>query len=68
MDITIGRMIHVVEKGKHLPAVVTNVFSNTLVNARVFCDTGRTQTKLVGVTFDSKGKDNTWHWPEGSKS
>jgi hypothetical protein len=70
---TIGRTVHYVhavstaaEKKPvvHWPAIITRVWSSTLVNLTVFPD-GSTPFCYSSCPLDESGaKPSTWHWPE----
>ena len=72
--VSLGRIVHVIIAGKHLPAIVTYVpvhmqpeNAKDSITVCVFPDGNvmRTPTIVSSVVNDeSKKKFGTWHWPE----
>lgn len=71
--LSIGRIVHYVldeHLDEHRPAIVVDVFSDTLCNLQVFTDGLKDRLPNVmwqlDVWQDENFKDHgTWHWPEG---
>lgn len=72
--LTIGRIVHFVldrgrHKGAHRAAIVTRVWSPTMVSLDVFTsgedDGERSPLSVTSIKCDSdEKKPATWHWPE----
>jgi hypothetical protein len=67
--LTIGRIVHYVNAGKHRAAVVTHVWSKEggTVNLYIFPDGSHPLENLTptSVRFDeTAGEAYTWHWIE----
>lgn len=76
--LSVGRIVHyVTAAGKHRPAVVVQVWSETCCNLQVFLDGGndasgdltpedraRGMAWKTSVSQDEGGSPNSWHWPE----
>ena len=69
---TIGRIVHYVlddVMDEHRPAIIVNVWGDTVVNLQVFTD-GQNDTQdrtfwKSSVDYDEEFKEpGTWHWPE----
>lgn len=66
MKPSIGRIVHFVHNGVHLPAIVTKVWSDTCVNLHVFAN-GSDMTDSGTQTSVCSGENPvgySWHWPE----
>ena len=67
-NVSIGRIVHVVIAGKHLPAIVTSVQElKDKVTLCVFPDGNvvRESTVITGAGRDDSTKIwGCWHWPE----
>ena len=69
---TIGRIVHFVKSvGQVRPAIVTHVFSESMVNLTVFSDGSFDPSSepasrcVTSVECDRDGIEaDTWHWPE----
>lgn len=78
MKPSIGRIVLVPMKTDHnngapvAPAVVTRVWSDTMVNVRVLADSGETPAWRTSCTFaksldDATGNQAVWTWPQKVK-
>lgn len=74
MKPSIGRIVHFVvdygNEGKIAPAIITQVWSDTCVNLRVFYDgtnhaPSGTEEWKTSCAYDEREKPDprTWHWP-----
>jgi hypothetical protein len=61
MKPSVGRIVHVVEDGQPLPAIITKVHSDTCVNLRVFYDSNRNDAWRSSVTQGTA--QGCWDWP-----
>ncbi len=73
MKPSIGRIVHFVDSGYHYAAIITRVYSETIVDVTVFVPPHSPQTgveavrpvvQIAGVFFSASGETGTWHWPE----
>lgn len=65
---SIGRIVHFVSNtGDHWPAVITRVWSATMVNVHVLPDLNPAFTFSSCKLDEHAAKPNTWHWPEPVK-
>ena len=75
--VTVGRIVHyVIETGRHLPAIVTDVHNDGTegyrVNLFIFWDPAiprqyNLKDGVIRCPHDEKDKQpDTWHWPERS--
>jgi hypothetical protein len=61
MKPTVGRIVHFMDGGQPLPAIITKVHNDTCVNLRVFYDTNRNGAWKSSV-MQGTG-DSSWAWP-----
>jgi hypothetical protein len=60
MKPSVGRIVHVVEDGQPLPAIITKVHSDTCVNLRVFYDSNRNDAWRSSITQGTA--QGCWDW------
>jgi hypothetical protein len=66
MKPTIGRIVHFSidgERDNDVPAIITQVWTDTCVNLTVF-HSGASPKFEISVRYDPKGATYTWHWPQ----
>jgi hypothetical protein len=61
MKPTVGRIVHFMEGGQPLPALITKVHNDTCVNLRVFYDSNRNGAWKSSVTQGTG--EASWAWP-----
>lgn len=66
MEPTIGRIVHFVYGGQHLPAIITDpAFDNGDGPAQAMTVFMVSEPPFTTVaTEDPNGANGTWHWPE----
>lgn len=65
MKPTIGRIVHYNDHGTTLPAIITAVHANGLVNLKIFEDGHSTQSWKQSVPqANSTAEHGAWRWPE----
>jgi len=63
---SIGRIVHVVHDGNHLPAIIGCLHSDICVSTTMFNCFGAPAENKTSVVYDDSPTpaENTWHWPE----
>lgn len=71
MKPSIGRIVHyVTAAGKHIPAIIVAVWSETCVNLRIFHDGSNSADQTAfnewetSRSLDETNQPYTWHWRE----
>jgi hypothetical protein len=65
MKPSVGRIVHrVASDGECLAAIITQVWSDEMVNLATFLRNGSLQPETSVKYGESGEEDRAWHWPE----